>query len=347
MTFKHKLNFVIPEDRVWPEIIAGTEQALPEQELAARCTHSLDSFVIGPYVEFRRRGAAVEYSHAARPGYINVADARRMPVRRRNPFVFLVVARGDAQFPEVADFVIEHNGCRDKADHTIFLTHPPQPGLIPRNKNRTEIRTVVFKGMRRNLDPMFRTEGFAGDLARLGFELRVDDYDSFADGTGCAVHDFHSADISFAARNITLADALGKPANKLVNAWRAGTPALLGPEPGYREIRRSELDYFEVRSETDVIAALTRLRKEPELYDAMVENGRKRAEDFTPDIIFGKWIDAFNGPIAARYEAWQRESAASKLIFAARAALKGKKGFQDYLASVQNGPRIMDPGVVQ
>src|SRR5436309_1927650 len=68
-----------------------------------------------------------------------------------------------------------------------------------------------------------------------------------------------------------------KPASKLVNAWLAGVPALLGPEIAYRELRRSELDYCEVSSLAEAQAAVDRLLGDPGLYNAMVENGRARA----------------------------------------------------------------------
>jgi len=44
---------------------------------------------------------------------------------------------------------------------------------------------------------------------------------------------------------------------------QAGCPALLGPEAGYREQRRSELDYLEVCTMEDALAALKRLKNDP------------------------------------------------------------------------------------
>jgi hypothetical protein len=44
-----------------------------------------------------------------------------------------------------------------------------------------------------------------------------------------------------------------KPASKLINAWLAEVPPLLGPEPAYQNLRRSELDYLPVDSGRDVL----------------------------------------------------------------------------------------------
>jgi hypothetical protein len=182
MIFKHRINFIIPEDMIWPELISGTEGELSEEEKAIRSNHSLVNFIIVPYVHFKSLGAEVEFSSKARPGYINVANARSISVRKRNPFAFLVVTRGDAHYPEVADFVIEHNDCREKADHSIYLPHPPQPGLMCRDTNRSSIEIIAFKGLRINVDPIFLTDEFSADLAKLGFALRIDDYDSLSTG---------------------------------------------------------------------------------------------------------------------------------------------------------------------
>ena len=83
-----------------------------------------------------------------------------------------------------------------------------------------------------------------------------------------------------------------KPASKLINAWLAGVPALLGPEYAFRELRRSSLDYFEVSSLEDAIAAVKALSTDPQLYRAMVANGLERAKDFETDRIVELWVRA-------------------------------------------------------
>jgi len=82
-----------------------------------------------------------------------------------------------------------------------------------------------------------------------------------------------------------------KPASKLYNAWRAGVPALLGPEPAFRELRCDPLDYFEVRSVPDVLTAIDRLRADPTLYRRMVDHGRARAVEFSPEAVLAQWAD--------------------------------------------------------
>ncbi len=70
-----------------------------------------------------------------------------------------------------------------------------------------------------------------------------------------------------------------KPATKLYTSWLAGVPALLGPEPAFRALRRSDLDYDEILDLDGAMNALRRLRAEPERYAAMIENGHARREE--------------------------------------------------------------------
>jgi hypothetical protein len=83
----------------------------------------------------------------------------------------------------------------------------------------------------------------------------------------------------------------GKPATKLINAWRAGAPAVLGPEVAYRELRRSELDYLEAASLAEARAAVERLAGDPQLYRAMVDNGHTRARELSFAATTGRWAE--------------------------------------------------------
>lgn len=61
-------------------------------------------------------------------------------------------------------------------------------------------------------------------------------------------HDYQHVDAVLAIRDCPPVVLATKPASKLINAWKAGVPALLGPEPAYRELRTSPLDFLEAAS---------------------------------------------------------------------------------------------------
>jgi len=109
---------------------------------------------------------------------------------------------------------------------------------------------------------------------------------------GLGWNDCSGVDVIVALRPARLWNAAVKPAAKLQNAWAAGLPAILSPEVPYRELRVSDLDYLEAASEADVLAAIDRLRGDPGLYTAMVENGFERAREFRAEFLAARWIDA-------------------------------------------------------
>ena len=117
-------------------------------------------------------------------------------------------------------------------------------------------------------------------------------------------HDYGECDVAIAVRDLTESDYFAKPASKLVNAWHAGVPALLGPEPAYQALRTTPLDYIEITSPDDAIRAIVRLKKEPELYHQMVKNGLLRARQFPVDRIAARWRDVLGGPVAKGFSVW-------------------------------------------
>lgn len=200
----------------------------------------------------------------------------------------------DFRFP-FADAEIVQNGRFADEERSFFIPHWIQPGLIPRDPSRGDrIQTITYKGDRGNLHPAFRSEPFARFLEDHGLEFKPvgpqtsEERHEFSDW-----HDYSESDLVLALRKSWVHGGLRpeKPASKLVNAWHAGTPALLGPEYAYRELRQSDLDYLEITSMEDAIAAIERLRNTPRLYRAMIENGRERARAFTPERIAARWAD--------------------------------------------------------
>ena len=67
-------------------------------------------------------------------------------------------------------------------------------------------------------------------------------------------------------------------------------PALLGPEPAYRELRTSSLDFLEAASAEAVLDSIDRLQQESGLYRRMTEHGAKRAQAFDVNMLTQKWI---------------------------------------------------------
>ncbi|MEG3899957.1 MULTISPECIES: hypothetical protein [unclassified Microcoleus] len=205
---------------------------------------------------------------------------------------------------------MQNKACVD-SETDIFMPIWPQPGLIPRRSERgSTIENIVFKGDEINLSESFRSPEFKQQLEKRGVKLRIN---GKPESGPVMWHDYSTDDLVLAVRDLTEKDALVKPASKLVNAWIAGVPALLGPEPAFREQRQSDLDYIEVKTPQEVFEAVKLFKSQPELYQQMVANGHKRAEDFTTEKMIQRWYEFLAGPVADGYKRWSKRTQVSRI----------------------------------
>jgi hypothetical protein len=251
--------------------------------------------------------------------------------------------RADGPLPASANFSGEQNGLGLPRPDAGFFPHLPQPGLIPRDPARGKrLDTVSFKGGLGNLTEEFRSQAFRDALAARGLALRLDlrlDPRETGGDAVLSMHDYADVDAVLAVRNLTLADYRTKPASKLVNAWLAGVPAILGPEPAFRELRRGPLDYLEVRNAAEALAALDRLRAEPALYAAMVANARTRAPVHTQQATLAAWVALLDGPVRDSFLRWQARPRLWRLARWPAAAVAQKRAFHRAARDRGRGPR--------
>lgn len=235
--------------------------------------------------ELPERGLVVYHAKQRR-------EVARLPGRRRD--VVLVAVRGDLRPVRRAAFEIVQCGGAADGRRAFAMPHWTQPGLRPRDPARGDrVERVAFKGFAGNLHPQLRGPGWRRTLAERGFEW-VEDATEFTPLGALAPlawEDFSDVDALVALRPAARLLGRDKPPSKLVNAWLAGVPAILGPEPAFRELRRSPLDYLEAATPEEALSALERLRADPGLCRAMVENGWMRARDYSRETLVARWVE--------------------------------------------------------
>ncbi len=254
------------------------------------------SWVVQTYLRLRAAGWPVELSDRPPDSGMVVFHAKHKRALARaagdRPGPVFVAIRADNSSPLLADFEVLQNGRFDNGRTRFRVAHWPQPGLVPRDTARgTRVTTVGYMGLEENLHPEFRSAAWQADLAEIGVEWkpRMTRFRPNDQSRPVKWEDYSDLDIVLAMRPVKRTIEYAKPPSKLVNAWRAGIPALIGHEYPYRELRRSPTDYIEIRGRTDALAAVRRLRDNPDLYLEMVANGACRAEEFSFERITEEW----------------------------------------------------------
>jgi hypothetical protein len=190
------------------------------------------------------------------------------------------------------------------------LHYLPEPSLIKRPDSvGSRFNAVGYLGSRKNLIAELQSPEWFDSLKAIGLSFSIRDAPN---GRSC----YTDLDAVLAVRPSGVMVEQKSP-HKLWNAWRAGVPAILGPEPGFRDFRKSELDYIEVRTAEEALQALIRLRDNPDLRQAMIENGRRRIHECSVETIIGQWVDFIRGPLESYAMDWFEGPAWKRNLFGA------------------------------
>lgn len=255
------------------------------------------AWALQTFLRLRAAGDPVELVGRVPDDGIVVFHAKQeREVRRsisRGGSCVLVGARADNRQALAAEIEVLQSRRWENGRDRIFVPHWPQPGLRRRDPARgTRIEQVAYKGFDANLHPAFRGDEWRQGLERLGVRWLCDEIEFDASGIDHGASrwtDYRSVDAVCAVRPPTRRRRHSKPATKLVNAWLSGSIPILGDEPAYREIRRSELDYLAVHCVPSALAGVERLIRDPALARAMVENGFRRAAEYDVAAVTARW----------------------------------------------------------
>lgn len=292
--------------------IAGISRLDPDDDHDAFRPGEL-SWVAQTYLRLRAAGYPVALSSTPPESGLVVFHAKHKhalarAANGRNGLIFVAI-RADNSSPLLADFEVLQSGRFADDRNRFWIPFWPQPGLLARDPARgTSLRCVAYMGRIENLHPEFRGEQWRRAVAEMGLEwvlreVRFQRGSSSRSGGSRRSparfdgperidwENYRTLDAVIAVRPHEPHLAFAKPASKLINAWRAGVPALVGPEFACREVRRSPDDFLEVAGASEALTALRRLRDDPELYSRIVAAGRERAPDFSFAALTDRWAE--------------------------------------------------------
>jgi hypothetical protein len=195
----------------------------------------------------------------------------------------------------------------------FHIPHWPQANVVRRPRTWRRFKNICYIGLSHN---NMKNIEIKKALKKQGINLVTPFQNKW--------NDYSKADAVLAVRSFDGQTYDWKPATKLYNAWKAGVPAILGPESAYRALRKSNLDYIEVRSVEDIIKAIRLLKNDKKKYNKMIENGLKRADEFTSDKIAQKWVDFINEIAIPSYEKWNNKTWFGRQLFYLRRLIEFK-----------------------
>lgn len=296
MMVEPKVSFVLMQD---DRPLAKLVDLDPDRDWRDFVT-TTSAWILQTYLRLKVAGSNVELRESLPASGIAVISAGdyREALRHRMQSTDALIAAPLGSYrrrPRFADVIIVQNPSEADGKRRLFVPHWPQPGLMSRDPSRgARIERAAFKGFPKNLDAAFQTPEWRQFLREQGIEW-VHDAVPYAelqtDTRGLQFPDYRDIDLIVAVRPENPQMYPDRPATKLVNAWLAGVPAILGPELAYRALRQDPLDYLEVRNLSDAQAAVRQLVRDRGLYLAMIEHGKRRGTEFTVDRVRQQWQD--------------------------------------------------------
>jgi hypothetical protein len=311
----------------WPDVEQFDERDVDTLELAPRLRGGTNSWLIQTYLQLgrslREAGVACSIGERFVRGAVNIAHRDTLSrFRWVYPECYVVGIRADRAALRLCDFEVLQNEIEpDDAEH-IGIPLWPQPGLMPRSRTRGRgITTIAYFGRTGTAAKWLQGPEFLGALGQLGtrFEIREERW-----------FDYQDVDLILAHRLEAPVMLENKPPSKLINAWLAGTPAMLGDEPAFVNLRRSSLDYLSIASPRDVIAAVKHLKGEDGVFEAMVANGLVRGVEYNAAALRQRWLELLLNRILPRYLAGPREKRLSSRMALLRAFLEQRRLTQEF-----------------
>lgn len=199
-----------------------------------------------------------------------------------------IVIQADRPKVPYAEICIIQNPALPQTEQIQYIQLWTQPGLIPRSSLRgTTIEQLSIPGSAQYLPPVIHSPTFIQELKDLHVKIHVMNAGNWMD--------YSNTDLVLAWRpNISKYILNTKPPSKLINAWHAHTPALLGAEPAYQALRKHPDDYFEIHSTKNIIQYIQRLKQHPEEYEHILNHYKTQATHFTRQHIIDSWFNLFN-----------------------------------------------------
>lgn len=232
----------------------------------------------------------------------NALRAQAKPLQPNSRRLLICIKAEERRYPYAQLHIVQNPQETNFYRDSYYLPHWPQPGLIPRCQRRGDrFQNIAYFGHLANLAPQLQDSAWSKHLGDLGLRwlpvINTNPWHKYSQIDN-RWNNYSQIDAIVAVRNFASSETyLNKPATKLYNAWLAGVPALLGAESAYRAEGKNGVNYLEVTSPPELIAALKQLQSDLALRHRLVKAGIAQAQHFQPEKVRQKWSQ-FLGEIA-------------------------------------------------
>ena len=258
------------------------------------------SWITQTYLKLKASGFSVNLDNKLPQSGIVVFHCKdKKNILKQLPFfdsLYLVSVRGDLKPAIFSDVEIVQNKYFDNDQTIKYITHWSQQGIVKRNASRgNTIKNIAYKGFKKNLHKDFQSSEWETFLQDNELNWFCDSV-KFDEGKCTESYNWHNyedVDLVLAVRPDSYKATMHKPPTKLLNSWIAGTPALLGPESAYRNIKNTDLDYIEITNLDDAKRAIKSFISNPSLFQQYRDNYEVRAEEVKQERILDEWKQLF------------------------------------------------------
>lgn len=305
----------------WPDIGQLDDRDIDVAEVATRLRGGTNSWLVQTYLQLARRlrdaGVICTIGERFQPNAVNIAHRDTLS-RLRFAYLdcYVIGIRADRAQIKLCDFEVLQNEIEPDSDVQIGIPLWPQPGILPRRSERGgKIECIAYFGRTGTAARWLESARFHEQIGALGarFEIRENRW-----------YDYQDVDVILAHRLEAPVMVAHKPPSKLINAWLAHTPAMLGDEPAFVNLRRSPLDYLSISTPEDVVHSLLRFKNEPRLFVEMVRNGEVRARDYNALALRERWLDLLLNRLIPGYLAKPHAKRLSSLLALSQAFVEQK-----------------------
>lgn len=257
------------------------------------------------YTALKKKGFQVIASNVPHSDCINIAHASNVNFKKFKSKHFLAEIMADRRPCGIAKAHIVQNKLQADDKRFFWMPHWPQPGLRKRSAQRKhKIKVCAYAGKPHHIIDSPQT--WTDALRERGIEFRMLD-----------VHqrgNLDDIDCLLGIRKLREKNRyyFNKPPSKLVNAWLAEIPFIGGNDSAYSQVGCPGKDYLIADNMEQALRHIDDLKKMPDLFFSLIENGKNKSRDFTREAISLRWLNLIQHKLVPMFERWKASSSWTK-----------------------------------